>query len=174
MVLNRTKTIKERLVYVYLPSEEMVAKWKKQAKAARTSLSKFVIEHVESGIRQEDDDFVPRLKLLKKITDLGEKNDLLRQEKQRLGIVVDKLQEDLQVYRMQPFLDNRFEGVRMYERGLIDVFKKKGFIKTDELWREIDVNPRDETTVKAVTRQLENLEQYGLIKKTFEGWRWKN
>ena len=173
MALHRTKSIKERTVYVYLPSKEMVEKWKNIASEAKVSLSKFVIEHVENRVRHEDDDFVPRLELLKKIAKLEEENDQLRQEKQRLGIVVDKLQEDLQVYRMQPFIDERFEGVRQYEQRLIEVLKRKGFVKMDELWHEIDVNPRDSVAVKAVTLQLNNLEKYGLIKRTFEGWRWK-
>jgi len=173
MALHRTKSIKERTVYVYLPSHEMVERWKNLAKEANTSLSKFIIEHVESGVRKEDDEFVPRLELLKKIKELEEENDRLRSEKQRLGIVVDKLQEDLRIYRLKPFYDERFEGVRSYEQSLVDVLKKKGFVKTDELWSVIDVNPRDSTAVKAVTRQLENLEQYGLIKRTYEGWRWK-
>jgi len=130
-------------VYVYLPSEEMVQKWKSLASDAKTSLSKFVIEHVEGGVAQEDDGFVPRLELLKKVSTLEEENEQLRQDKQRLGIVVDKLQEDLQVYRLQPFMNERFEGVRKYEQDLVDVLKRKGFVKVDELWRTMDINPRD-------------------------------
>jgi hypothetical protein len=173
MVSEELKSIKRRTVYVYLPSEEMVQKWKSLASDAKTSLSKFVIEHVEGGVAQEDDGFVPRLELLKKVSTLEEENEQLRQDKQRLGIVVDKLQEDLQVYRMQPFMDERFEGVRKYEQDLVDVLKRKGFVKVDELWRTMDINPRDTVAVKAVTRQLENLEEYGLIQRTYEGWRWK-
>jgi hypothetical protein len=171
MVLKKTKTIKERLIYVYLPSEDMVEHWKKKAQEAKMSLSKFVMEQVEGGIQREDD-FVPRLELLKKIKELEEENQSLRQDNRRLGIVVDKLQEDLQVYRLQPFMDEKFQGIRKYEKGLIDLFRKKGFLKMDELWRELGVSPRNSDAVKAISRQLENLEHYGLIKKTYEGWRW--
>ncbi len=172
MVLKKTKTIKERLIYVYLPDENMVEQWKKKAHETKMSLSKFVMEQVEGGIQREDD-FVPRLELLKKIKELEEENESLRQDNRRLGIVVDKLQEDLQVYRLQPFMDEKFQGIRKYEQNLIDVFRKKGFVKMDELWRELGVNPRNSDTVKAISRQLENLEHYGLIKKTYEGWRWQ-
>ncbi len=174
MTLKKTKTIKERLIYVYLPSAEMVVNWKNLAKDTGTSLSKFVIEHVENGIRKEDKEFVPRVELLKKLKNLEEVNSRLIGENKKLGIVVDKLQEDLQIYRLQPFFDEKFEGIREYERTLIDVFRRKRFIKTDELWHTLGVNSRDSDAVKAISRQLENLEHYGLIKKTYEGWRWQN
>lgn len=172
MVLKKTKTIKERLIYVYLPSEEMVERWKNLALGAKMSLSKFVMEQVEGGIQREND-FIPRLEILKKIKQLEEENESLRQDNRRLGIVIDKLQEDLQVYRLQPFMDEKFQGIRKYEQGLIDAFRKKGFLKMDELWRELGISPRNSDAMKAISRQLENLEHYGMIKKTYEGWRWQ-
>jgi len=172
MVLKKTKTIKERLVYVYLPSENMVENWKGLAKEAGTSLSKFVIEHVENGIRKEENDFVSRVDLITQVRQLGEENDRLRKENKNLGIVIDKLTEDLQIYRLKPFLSEQFEGIRQYEKTLTKAFRRKGFIKTDELWHEIGINPRNTNVVKAVTIQLEHLEQYGIIKRTREGWRW--
>jgi len=172
MVLKKTKTIKERLIYVYLPSEDMVEHWKKKAHEAKTSLSKFVMEQVEGGIQREDD-FIPRLELLKKIKELEEKNESLRRDNEKLGIVVDKLQEDLQVYRLRPLMDDKGEGIRKHERDLVDVFQKKGFVKMDELWIELKINPRHPDVMKAISQQLENLEHYGLIKKTYEGWRWQ-
>jgi len=172
MVLKKTKTIKERLIYVYLPDENMVEHWKKKAHEAKTSLSKFVMEQVEGGIQREDD-FVPRLELLKKIKKLEEENERLQKDNQRLGIVVDKLQDDLQVYRLQPFMDDKVKGIRKYEQDLTALFLKKGFVRMDDLWGELKVNPRHPDVMKAISHQLENLEHYGLIKKTYEGWRWQ-
>ena len=173
MALKKTKTIKNRLIYVYLPSKELVTKWKNLAKEGNTSLSKFVIEHVENEInKEEDDDFVTRLDLLKKVKQLEEENEKFRKENKQLNIVVDKLQEDLQIYRLQPFVSSQFEGIRKYEQTIIDVLKRKGFVKTDNLLHETGINPRDSDAIKAVSRQMDNLEQYGLIKKTREGWRW--
>jgi len=172
MALKKTKTIKNRLIYVYLPSEDLVTKWKNLAKEGNTSLSKFVIEHVENGINKEDSDFVTRLDLLKNVKQLEEENGKIRKENKQLNIVVDKLQEDLQIYRLQPFVSSQFEGIRKYEQTIIDVLKRKGFVKTDNLLHETGINPRDSDAIKAVSRQMDNLEQYGLIKKTREGWRW--
>jgi len=172
MVLKKTKTIKERLIYVYLPDENMVEHWKKKAHDAKMSLSKFVMEQVEGGIQREDD-FVPRMELLKKINQLEEENERLQKDNQRLGIVVDKLQDDLQVYRLQPFMDDKDKDVRKHEKDLTELFRKKGFVKMDDLWRELKINPKHPDVMKAISRELENLERYGVIKKTYEGWRWQ-
>ncbi|MEM2741952.1 MAG: hypothetical protein QXD95_07380 [Nitrososphaeria archaeon] len=45
---RRTETIKERTVYVYLPSEEFVEEWRRFAEASGKSLSKFAFEVVDS------------------------------------------------------------------------------------------------------------------------------
>jgi hypothetical protein len=68
---TKTETIKERAIYVYLPSHEMVKDWKKRAKKQGASLSKFVIEHVENSLRQEDEPtYKPRGELIKEIAKL--------------------------------------------------------------------------------------------------------
>ena len=54
--MGKTETIKQRAIYVYLPSHDMVEKWKNLAKKSGTSISKFVAEHVENSLRQEEDD----------------------------------------------------------------------------------------------------------------------
>ncbi|MGC8937116.1 MAG: hypothetical protein ACP5KV_07140, partial [Candidatus Methanomethylicaceae archaeon] len=51
---GKTETIKDRAVYVYLPSVEMVEDWKRRAEKAGVSISKFVVERVEDSIRREE------------------------------------------------------------------------------------------------------------------------
>ena len=47
---TKTETIKERAIYVYLPTQEMADKWKELAETSNISISKFVIEHVERSL----------------------------------------------------------------------------------------------------------------------------
>ena len=51
---GKTETIKERTVYIYLPSLEMVEDWKHRAERAGVSLSKFVVERILDSIRREN------------------------------------------------------------------------------------------------------------------------
>ena len=147
-------------------------RWKGAAEKAGLSLSKFIIENVEKEINSSND-FISKLDLISKVEELEKENVLLSKENKNFGILVDKLQEDLQAYRLRPFLTADYEGVREFEQGLIEIFKKKGFIRQDAIWRELCIKPDDMKAVKAISRQLQALEQYGLVKKTQEGWRWK-
>ena len=50
---GKTETIKQRAIYVYLPSLEMVEDWKRKAERAGVSLSRFLYEWVEDAIRRD-------------------------------------------------------------------------------------------------------------------------
>ena len=41
--------------------------------------------------------------------------------------------------------------------------KKRGVVDSDELLNELDIDPGESDLVKAVSRQLESLESYGLF-----------
>jgi hypothetical protein len=64
---RKTETIKDRAIYVYLPSLEMVQDWKGRAEKSGVSISKFVIERVEDSLRSEEgeDVYVSRAELVK-------------------------------------------------------------------------------------------------------------
>ena len=53
--MRKTKTIKARAVYVYLPSVEQKERWSEYAKQQGVSISKFVVEHVEDSLSQVED-----------------------------------------------------------------------------------------------------------------------
>ena len=168
----KTDTIKERAIYIYLPSIETTRRWKELAKKAGTSISKFVIEHVENSLRQEEGDYKPRIDLINKIEKLEEENSELRKERRMLGIVVERLESELKHYRAKPFLEERFEGVRKYEKDLVDLLRKRRKVMSDEILDAMNIDPKDSELVKAVNRQLENLEGYGLVKVIPGGWKW--
>jgi hypothetical protein len=66
---DKTKTIKQRAIYVYLPSLEMTQDWKNRSKKAGTSISKYVIERVEDSFRREDGEegYTSRLELIERL-----------------------------------------------------------------------------------------------------------
>lgn len=172
--VRKTDTIKERSIYVYLPSERMAEAWKKRAKKQGLSISKFVIEHVENSLQQEEEPlFKPRGELVKEITDL--RNDLraLSEDNRQKKIVIERLDGELRKYRAEAFLEEGFEGVREHNRELIGILKRRGVVDSDELLQDLGIDPRESELVKAVSRQLENLEAYGLVTATRRGWRWE-
>jgi hypothetical protein len=171
---RKTKTIKERAIYVYLPSHEMVKNWKKRAKKQGASISKFVIEHVENSIQQEEDPiFKPRGDLVQEIGELRSELKELKEDNRQKKIVIERLESELRKYRAESFLGERFEGLRKYDKELIAILKRRGFVDSDELLRELGINPLESDLVQAVAKQLESLENYGLVSATKRGWRWQ-
>jgi len=171
--MGKTETIKQRSIYVYLPTHEMVQRWKDLADKAGTSVSKFVSEHVENSLLQEENsDHKTRSKLIEELRTLtetlGEKEKRIR----HLDLLVEKLEEDLRLYRAQLFTEDSFTGVRQYDRKLIEIVREAGSHSSDEILSRLGVKPREQEAVKAISVQLENLERYGLVKSTSKGWIW--
>ena len=50
--------------------------------------------------------------------------------------------------------------------------KAKGSIDSYRLLEDLGIDPRESDLVKAVSKQLEELEAYGIIKPEGRGWRW--
>ncbi|AGK62125.1 hypothetical protein Asulf_02172 [Archaeoglobus sulfaticallidus PM70-1] len=171
---GKTETVKKRAIYVYLPSEEMAEEWKRIAKERNISISKFVVECVQESLSKDESDFVSRKELLDRVKKLEDENKELRKENRMLKNLVDKLDEELKIYRAKPFLESEFVGKREFSDELIDLFKRRKYVEYEELYLLLNVDPvNDQELVRSYLRQIEALEQYGLIESTARGWKWK-
>ena len=166
------KSLKQRAIYVYPPAH-MADRWKSLARESGASISKFVIEHVESSLNMDGEGSTSRSSLLHENKYL---RDTLRERDKRVGhleLLVEKLEEDLLNYRSRMFTDPDFTGVRQYDRRLVEVLREPGTHSNDEVLAKLRIKPTDSESVKAVLVQLENLESYGLVKASGKGWTWK-
>jgi hypothetical protein len=172
---SKTQTIKQRAIYVYLPSHRMVTKWKESAEKQGVSISKFVIEHVENSLRQEEgeESYITKVELLKDFKKLKEENIELRKRNKIMDTVVSRLDEELRSYRSKPFIEKDFTGIRQYEEDLIKLFKEKKEIRKEDFLDFLSIKPSDKTAIKWIYAQIETLEQYGLLKDLGGKWRWK-
>jgi len=171
--MGKTETIKERAMYVYLPSTEMKEKWEKRADGLGVSISKFVIEYVENSLRQESEPtYKSREELIKENEELRQQINDLSKKCRLLERVVDRLEEELRAYRAKPFVEEAFEGVRTYERELISLLKSKGIVSSEDILAHLGVGSTEHETIRAISRQLERLERWGLVKSSVRGWRW--
>jgi len=178
--VGKTETIKERAIWVYLPSIEQKERWQKFAAQSGVSLSKWVIETVEEAIRPSEElDWKPREDLEEEIE--GLKNEVaglrggLRQQK----IIREKLERELRRYRAEPFVVANFEGVRRYDKELIELLRssrslngKPKALTDTKILQYLGIDPTEEEAIKAVSAQLANLEAYGIMKSAPKGWRW--
>jgi len=172
---GKTETIKQRAIYVYLPSLEMVEDWKRRAERAGVSLSKFVIERVEDSIRKEEGEegYLSRLELIKRLKKAEEELKQLRSENKLLRRLVENLDKELKRYRAKPFLDENYVGIRQFDKDLIELLRSGRTLSDEEILSSLNIDPADTDLVKAVSKQLEALEAYDLVEFTGKGWRWK-
>jgi len=172
---HKTDTIKERAIYVYLPSLEMVEDWKQRAEKGGVSISKFVIERVEESIRREEGEegYLSRADIIKKLRDAEEELKKVRNENRLLKKLAENLDNELRRYRAQPFIEEAFEGVRRFDRDLIELLRKGGSYTQEQILAHLNIDPSDSDLVKSVSKQLEALEGYGLLEYRGRGWRWK-
>ena len=172
---DKTDTIKKRALYIYLPSEEMTKDWKEKAKQQNTSISKFIIEHVENSMTKQGEShpYQTRMDLVKENSKLKSENkDLLKRNK-ILNTAIERLEEELKKQRAQPFIETDYTGIRNYEKDLINLFRQKKEIRKEELIDYLNLDINDTLVIKAVNKQIENLEEYGLIKDLGGKWLWK-
>jgi predicted transcriptional regulator len=171
---GKTATVKRRAIYVYLPSLEVAKDWKDRAAKAGTSISKFVMERVEDSIRREEgeESYLNRLELIKRLDKAEEELKKLRSENRLLKKLVDNLDTELKRHRATPFLEEDFHGIRRFEQELIDLLKRGDTYTGDAILAHLNVNPSDSELVKAVNKQLEILEKYGLVEYVGRGWKW--
>jgi len=165
------KPDKSRYVYLYLPSEADKQRWEKLAAKARTPLSKFCIEILESNLA-ENEQFKPRREMVQETEALKAENKALRDDLRQKAIVIERYEGELKKYRSQSFLSDDYVGVRRYSKEIVDLLKSRGQIDSYRLLEELDIDPRESDLVKAVSKQLEELESYGMIKAESRGWRW--
>ncbi|MHA2408124.1 MAG: hypothetical protein ACXACA_07115 [Candidatus Ranarchaeia archaeon] len=172
---GKTKTIKKRAIYVYLPSQKMVEDWKSKAEKSGTSISKFVIDRVEDSIVKEEreESYLNRLELIKKLNNAEEELKQLRKDNRLLKRLVENLDNEAKKLRAEPFLNDSFRGVRRFDKELIDLLKKGGSYSGEEILTKLSINPSNTDLVKAVNKQLEVLEKYGLVQYVGRGWKWK-
>jgi len=165
------KPDRSRYVWLYLPSKNEKERWKELAKNAKSNLSEFCISIIEERLAEEDGG-QPRRKLLKDMEILKTENKTLRDDLRQKEIVLERYEAELRRYRAEPFLHEDYKGMRPYSEELVRILKTRGSVDSYRLLEALGIDPRESDLVKAVSKQLEELEAYKLIKADGKGWKW--
>ena len=165
------KADKSRYVWLYLPSKAEKDRWQGLADAAKTPLSKFCVSIIEERLA-EDEEFKPSRELAREIDALKAENKTLRDDIKQKTIVLERYESELRKYRSQTFLGEDFSGVRRYSEEIVALLKTHGQMDSYRLLDALGIDPRDSELVKAVSKQLEELEGYKLAESDGRSWRW--
>ncbi len=171
--------VKQRSIYVYVPTNEMADRWKRLAKKSGLSISQYVLNIVENRIGDESM-AASQGDLDKRLGELEGQNSQLRGENlalskrvKMLDILTDRYEEDLKNLKKRQFQDeSSFEGVREYEPKLIKLLKERDVVKEHELLDLLHVDNSDAASIRSINQQLDNLFSYGLVKRSKGGLIW--
>ena len=152
----------------------MVKDWKAKAKKTNVSISQFILEHVTNSLRQEEGEehYKPRAEMIEELLKKDETIEKLTRENEITKLALERVEGELRRYRAEPFLDEGFRGKRRYDEKLIEILKKGQPIDSNQLLHQLRISTKETDLVKALSNQLENLQSYGLVRKTHHGWRW--
>lgn len=171
--MGKTDTIKQRSIYVYLPTEEMKKRWQKAAVKRCASISDFVVQSIEESLNaQKDNEYVSRAKLAEEAERLKEELIVAEEKIRRQDILLRRYEEELREYRAKAFTETGLSGSRRYNEELIKLLRKGKVLSSDEIIARLGLKPTETEAIKAVSQQLEGLEGYGLVKLTKGGWQW--
>ncbi|MDG6900315.1 MAG: hypothetical protein JRM88_07125 [Nitrososphaerota archaeon] len=176
---GKTETIKQRALYVYLPSLEMVEDWKQRAEKERKSLSNWIMLRVLDSIGFEEGSAQREMmqreldETKEQKEDALEEDEKLRQENRLLRMLGDNLDKELKRIRTQPFVEVGFEGKRRFDKALLGLLRKGHGVDKDMILSRLRIDASDSEGIDGVRKQLEALQAYDLVEYDGRWWKWK-
>ncbi len=165
------KPDRSRYIWLYCKSKAQKEQWQAIAKKADTPLSTWCASIIEERIAEEDG-LIPRHKIAKELESLKAENKTLREDLRQKEVVLQRYEVELRRYRAEPFQEDQFHGMRTYSRELVDILKARGHVGSYQILELLGIAPGEAEAIKAVSKQLEELEKFNLIKADGKGWQW--
>ena len=165
------KPDRSRYIWLYCKSREQKEQWQALAEKADTPLSAWCTSIIEERIAEEDG-LKPRHKLAKELESLKADNESLREDLRRKELVLERYEAELRRYRAEPFQGEQFAGIRPYSKELVEILKARGHVGSYQILELLGIAPGEAEAIKAVSKQLEELEKFNLIKADGKGWQW--
>lgn len=110
--------------------------------------------------------------MLKEVKSLMAENKTLREDLRQKEVVLSRYEAELRRYRAEPFQADQFAGIRPYSKELVDILKARGHVGSYQILELLGITPGEAEAIKSVSKQLEELEKFNLIKADGKGWKW--
>jgi hypothetical protein len=177
--LGKTETIRQRAVTVYLPTEEMVEKWKKKAKEYGEPLSRFVVEVVDEAIRKNPSGLTPREILEAELQQTKTENRKLGEKLQSLETVLKQRDLTVAEYRVGQENAVSLKDFRVSLSEVADMlltvsefFKNNESLPMNEAYDVLGIRPNDASKQRALKASMALLTWNGQVEKGITDWRW--
>jgi len=165
------KPDRSRYIWLYCKSKAQKEQWQALADKADTPLSTWCASIIEERIAEENG-LIPRQKITKELESLKAENKTLREDLRQKEVVLQRYEAELRRYRAEPFQGEQFAGIRPYSKELVEILKARGHVGSYQILELLGIAPGEAEAIKAVSKQLEELEKFNLIKADGKGWQW--
>lgn len=165
------KPDRSRYIWLYCKSKAQKEEWQALAEKADSPLSAWCAAIIEERVA-EDEGGLPRQKVMMELKTLKDENAALREELRQKETVLSRYEAELRRYRSEPFLQDDFKGIRPYSEELVKILKRRGHIDGYALLELLGIKPNEPEAIKAVSKQLEELERFGLARTDGASWQW--
>ena len=169
---GRTETLKQRSVYLYAPTEKMLAKWKTEAGRYGMSLSSYLVEVIDDAMRKTPSGLTPRQKLEEELGQATSDLQAVRMQRDSLRSRLEESEATIAKYR------ESLEDVLSYvpdeklQLRVVLLFRKRSRWRIDDFTREMGMDTGKPEDLNKVKGAVEHLKRIGLVEGDFGEWRW--
>jgi hypothetical protein len=171
--LGKTETIRQRAITVYLPTKEMVEKWKAEADKHDMSLSSFITEIVDDAMRRKLAGVTPREELEKRLNESLSELKVLKGKLESADVAQKRADETIADYRKRLERTVPEELDAGITSQLVSAFMKKGTILVEEIPEKAGIDLNDHEGMVKIHLSLNFLKAGGLVENRVFDWRWK-
>ena len=170
--LGKTETIRQRAVNVYLPTEEMLVKWKSEAERFGVPLSRFIVETVDDSIRKTPAGVTPREQLEKELNDAKAELKAVRERLDSAEAALKRADVTIAEYRSKltnpvlPSVETELTA------RLIEILITEKVLNTDEVPDRLNLDMTDKVSVNRLKASVDLLKKVGLVESGMFEWRW--
>lgn len=171
----KMETAKQRRLELRMPTVEMAERWKAEAKRNKQSISKFVVEHVESSLDRGDkeDEGPTNKELLEENLRLKRSLTAAEEDKENRERIIEDFKEVIKSLKKDnPFYDRDDKDV-LIMKDFVEKVYEMGYIRSRDVLKTVEVSPTNIKCIKLINFQLDNLEDCGILNKVADGWKWK-
>ncbi|MBU1159521.1 MAG: hypothetical protein KKE24_09345 [Candidatus Thermoplasmatota archaeon] len=170
--LGKTETIRQRAINVYLPTEEMIERWKSEAERFGVPLSRFIVETVDDSIRKNPAGITPREELEKELNDAKAEVKQLSARLEPLEEALKRADVTIADYRSkltEPVLPSA--DAELTSR-LIELFLAEMVLNIDEVPETLGIKLTSSKDVARLQSSVDLLKKAGLVESGMFEWRW--
>ena len=171
--LGKTETIRQRAITVYLPTKEMVEKWKAEADKHDMSLSNFVTEIVDDAMRKKSVGMTSREELEKKLNEALSGLKILKAKAESDDAALKRNDETIADYRrrLERTVPETIDPDVVSR--IVFAFMEKPRILVEKIPEKVGIDMNDREGMAKVREALDFLRAAGLVENRLFDWRWK-